>query len=99
MIAKARHFLYMTIPEETRLEDIPAGNGAWQRRVFHAPAQARWVPDSFQKLMAVPTLPSMRELRIEADGSWSVEEYVTAEHMPLAVYLTNSAAPVWVFVS
>lgn len=89
----------MTIPEESQ-SPIPSSlNGAWYRRLFQAPHRASWVIDSFQKLTGQQALPPLRSLQLETDGSWSVEEFVSGDFLPLSIYLTQSAAPVWVFVS
>lgn len=95
----------MTILEESKSPaaagqpDVTAPAGTWIRHLIQAPRGAAWVAESVAGLAAVPSLPPLRELRAEADGSWSAEEFVSAGHQPLAVYLTNTAAPVWVFVS
>lgn len=57
------------------------------------------MPLSFAALEGLPALPPMRDLRLEADGTWSAEELVDASQVPLAQFLTQAAAPVWVFVS
>ena len=44
-------------------------------------------------------MPALRGLQVEPGGSWSVEEFVASDRLPLAAYLTKSAAPVWVFVA
>lgn len=85
--------------------DDPAVSGAvvigggWARRPFHAPHGAAWVPSSFERLISTPCQPPMRGLRPEPDGSWTVEERSAADLLPLAAYLTKSAASIWVFVS
>ena len=90
----------MTIPEELRSPTVtPHAAGQWMRRPFHAPRGAAWVPASFAALTGLPALPALRGLRMEADGSWSAEEYDTPAQVPLGEFLTKSAAPVWVFVS
>lgn len=77
---------------------MPAG-GKWVRRVFHAPLRGEWVPVSLSRMRDAPSLPVFRGLRLEADGHWTVEEWLPDGLQPLAAFLTNSAASVWVFVS
>lgn len=57
------------------------------------------MPEAFAGLTGTPALPPLRGLMPHTDGSWSVEEYHTPAQVPLAEFLTRSAAPVWVFVS
>lgn len=52
-----------------------------------------------EKLAGQPAMPELRGLQAGAGGGWSVEEFVASDRLPLAAYLTQSAAPVWVFVS
>jgi hypothetical protein len=90
--------LSMTIPENQPSQTSPA-SGQWVRRTFQAPAGAPWVPLSFIALDGLPALPPVRDLRMEANGSWSAEEFVDSAQVPLGQFLTRAAAPVWVFVS
>ena len=89
----------MTIPEESRSVNPAVPAGVWHRRVLQAPALAAWVPGTVDMLAGQPAMPALRGLQTEPGGGWSVEEFVAADRLPLTAYLTNSAAPVWVFVS
>lgn len=97
----ATSFLSMTIPEEQPpTSPVPSATaGTWTRRLFQAPPGAAWVPEAFAGLTGMPALPPLRGLMPHTDGSWSVEEYHSPAQVPLAEFLTRSAAPVWVFVS
>ncbi len=89
----------MTIPEESRSENPAVPAGIWHRRVLQAPALAAWVPSALEVLAGQPAMPALRGLQTEPGGGWSVEEFVASDRLPLAAYLTKSAAPVWVFVA
>ncbi|HEX2751348.1 MAG TPA: hypothetical protein VHM91_25285, partial [Verrucomicrobiales bacterium] len=85
----------MSIPEESR----PPATSEWHRHIFHVPPAADWVPEALEKLKGVPALPALRFPRREHDGGISVEENRPPGLVPLAAYLTVSAAPLWAFVS
>lgn len=84
---------------DNRSESAPPGQGAWHRRILHAPPSAAWVPGAVEKLSDVSALPPLRGLHAHPDGTWSVEEYFDPALTPLGGYLSSSSASVWVFVS
>lgn len=89
----------MTIPEEPQATAHTHAAGRWYRRVLQVPSAAAWVPEAIAALTGLPSLPVLRGLQTEPDGQWSVEELFVQGNLPLAEFLTKSAAPVWVFVS
>ena len=89
----------MIIPEEHQATAPSLAAGRWYRRVLQAPTAAPWVPAAIAALAGLPSLPALRGLQTEPDGRWSVDELFVPGNLPLAEFLTKSAAPVWVFVS